>query len=491
MAFFTAQFSKGMNDVIDPALIGDSAASFLLNADIESGKIKSMKSPVLLPQTSPEQFEHYGNNKRSVAKWYERYYWSDNTSNKAPYYGGDKENYLGIPYPDYGNDVVFEKVSDGNHSGDYKYCVTFVNENGWEGAPGSLTEYEKKFTLNSEDMKITVKWSDERISYAKIYRTQKEGADFYCVGEVKRSGESFTDSTDDYTLVGLEMISTLDNYPPPEKGKYLTESGGVFFLAVGSTLYFSVLGNPHGWPPLNFIGFDDVITGITSEFQGVLVFTSNNAYQITGAGDVTTVTKVLLPGNQGCPNYRSISHVSNAPVWLSNDGLCMWNGESVTIISKQVLNTSRLQVSTAVSANDRYYLFLTSGGIIFDHRNGSVFYKTDFSCEYAWYDSDSDVIYMQRGESIYRYGYGEESIFIYRSGHIGVPESQYNYYREVICSIEGDCKVTARIDGSDIFSVSVVSGKHRLKFPYDTVGRYCEIEVSGIGELSELGVVYG
>jgi hypothetical protein len=490
--FFANTFTGGMNEVISPALLDEKTASFLANADIASGKVSSIKMPLSLSQSSPEEFGHYGSRTRSVVKWYERTYWSNNDATMSPYYGGKEENYLGIPFPDYSKNVILEKISDGILSGNFKYCVTFVNVNGWEGAPGSLTEYEKSISLDKQNVKVTVSWSDNRVSYAKIYRTAKEGADFFCIGEIKNSGGTLTDKTDDYTLAGLEPLSTIDNYPPPEQGKFLCESGGVFFLAVGSTLYFSSLGNPHAWPPLNFVGMDDVITGITAEFQGVLVFTVNNTYRIIGADNIETLSKTQLPGNQGCVNSNTIAKVSNAPLWLSNDGICMWNGESVTLISKRAMKTDRLQISCAVSANDCYFLFLRNGAIVFDHRNGGVFYRLNFSCEYAWYDPDLDIMYLQRNDNILQYGAGEYGEYKYVSPLIGLPEAEYTYFREVIICVDGKAEVAASVDDNIVFKATLSNpGKARLKFPFNTVGRTAQISVSGVGTLKEMAVIYG
>ncbi len=490
--YFTAQFTGGMNEVLSPALLDEKTASLLVNANIESGKLSSVTLPKLLPVNTPEDLKHYGKINRSVVKIFERTYWSINDTFTAPYYGGDEEDYLGIPFPDYDNEVVFTPLPEGELSGDFKYCVTYVNKNGWEGAPGDILDYERAVTLEGNFVDITVTWEDPRISYAKIYRTQKEGADFYCVGEVKTSGDTFTDKISDYTLAGLEPLSTVDNYPPPERGRFLSESGNVFFLAVDSTLYFSVQGNPHAWPKLNFVGFDDIITGIVPEFQGVLVFTANKTYRITGAENAATLTKVLLPGQQGCVLYNSVTQISNAPIWLSNDGICLWDGENINVISRRIMNTSHLQVICSASANDCYYLFLKDGAILYDHRNGGIFSKLDFTCDYAWYDGDADALYLQKDDTISIWGEGGLGTYTIKTGYIGIPESQYTFFKEIIISLDGRANVTLINEDKAVFSVALTRpGKHRLKAPYNTLGRYAQVKVSGRGTLKELGVVYG
>lgn len=487
-SFVCNQFSGGMNEVLSPWLLDNKTAVMLENADVDTGKLKGIPGPGVLSVTSAESFGHYGTRNRSVVCWYDRYYWSNNDGTG---YGGSDES-LGVPYP-LRHPVLTKSTSSSGLSGRYKYCWCYVNANGWEGAPcaetGSLWE---EIELSGESVTITAPSSfPSGVSYIKLYRTVDMGADFYCIGDIRKPNGEFVDTLKDTTLLMLEPASSFDNYPPPEGGKYLCESGGVFFLAVGSRLYFSLQGNPHAWPTLNFIGFDDTIRGITAEFQGVLVFTSNHTYRITGADDPETVIKTLIPGDQGCVNYRTIARVSNAPIWLSNDGICLWDGESMTVISHQVMDTHRLQVRYAVSANDCYYLFLLNGTIVFDHKNGDVFRRLSFTCDYAWYDGDSDRIYMERGGKFYEYGAGVIRDFTYISPYIGDSGLAYKQFTELVVSHKGELCITGILDGRESFVLEHVSGcRNRIKLPYPSTGKIFQVKITGPGELSEIAVLY-
>jgi len=483
----------GMNDWIHPDLLDAKSAVLLRDAEIGSGKIAAATMPRELAFTSPEQLGHYGNSSRSVVKWYDRYYWSVNTATQSPYYGGDQEA-LGVPFPLVQPTITPTAPGAGEDglTGSYKYCLCYVNANGWEGAPGSLNEYEVAAELSGEWGKVTPGEAfPDGVAYAKVYRTTAGGADFYCVGEMQPTDEYLLDTVSDDDAVMMEKLASEDNYPPPDKGKFLTESGGVFFLAVGSKLYFSKQGNPHAWPVLNYIGIDDTVTGITPEFQGVLVFTRNNTFRIVGADDVATITKSLIPGNQGCVTYRSISHVSNAPVWLSNDGICLWNGESIAVVSFQVLKTANLQVKYACAANDVYYLFLLNGAIVFDRRNGDVFRKLSYSCDYAWYDADTDRMYLQRGDHILLHGAGEGGRYEYRSPYIGGSLSVMKNYSSMLVECGGAATVDVKLDGKDHFKVQIPrGGRERIKFPHGSIGRFLQVEIVGTGTLNEVAVVY-
>jgi hypothetical protein len=155
------------------------------------------------------------------------------------------------------------------------------------------------------------------------------------------------------------------------------------------------------------------------------------------------------------------------------------------------MNTTRLQVNCAVSANDCYYLFLQNGAIIYDHRNRDIFSKLDFTCNYAWYDGDADALYLQKNDGIFLWGSGEQGTYIYKSGYIGLPESEYTFFKEVIITIDGTANVTLSNEDNAVFSVALKrSGKYRLKAPYNTLGRYAQIKIVGNGTLKEAGCVF-
>lgn len=490
--FKTNEFTGGMNDWLHAGLLKENTASLLVDAKTENGKINAVNLPGDLQVNDPEKYGHYGTRNRSVVKWYGRYYWSENERNAPPYFGGNVEG-LGVPYPEIQPELEAMAPDAGENglSGDYKYCLCFVNDNGWEGAPGSLTEYYTSITLENQKVKVTSPVFPDGISYAKVYRTGNQGADFYCVGRINESGGFLIDNEPDIDLPLLEPMTSTDNYPPPDKGRYLTESGGVFFLAVGDRVYFSVQGNPHAWPTLNFIGIGNAIKGITPEFQGVLVFTENNSYRVTGAESAETITKALIPGNQGCINYRSIAHLVNSPIWLSNDGICVWNGESINIVNTGTLKAERLPLSYAVSANEVYYLFLTDGCIAFDHRQGNIFYRLSFTCDYAWYDENSDRLYLQKGKFLYEFGIGEKSEYKYISPYIGGTDLTIKKFYELLITCSEPFILTVLLEDAVHFTEDIkTGGRKRIKFPFTLTGQYMQLQIQSKGELSEIAVGY-
>lgn len=484
--YHVSNFAGGMNEIIHPGLLTDNQARLLLDADVISGKIQAAKHPLKTIFSSPLDVLHFGNRNRSVVKWYDRYYWSDNV---ALTYSGNAEA-LGVPYPEEMPKIVKEKYEPGL-TGIYKYAITFVNKNGWESAPGTPSNYYIETELAGEYARLTLPVFPKGIEYAKIYRTIAEGAEFLYVGELHDSNGMFIDRMDDITASMQSALNTFDDFPPPKNGRYLTEAGSVFFLAVGSNLYYSQAGNPHAWPKTNFIGMGDVITGICAEFQGVLVFTQNNTCRVIGADTPETITKIGIPGNQGCVNYRSIATLANCPIWLSNDGICIWDGNNISIISMRIMDTHRLPLKCAVSANDVYYLFGDKGTICYDRRNGGIFYRLSETCDYAWYDGNTDRLYIQKEDGIYIFGEGGEKSYTYISPDIGGSDLVYKKIIEVIVNAEGAFTLTVTGDGNSICSIAVNSkGRHRIKMPHATTARNISLKVIGTGGLNEISLLY-
>ena len=543
----TNNFAGGMNDYLHPSLLDTNVAALLKNARIDTGKIVAFPQSQFLRAWDKDDYNNSTYDNRSVVKWYGRHYWSYNGKATAPYYGTDTNNYggpgvewdaetsgegLGIPHCVYVSNEAISGVrplvsvaQEGTENedgllGTYKYCVTLVDWNGFEGAPGSLTSYFKEIEVGSIDgnddehrYKVTISLTGSEIPanvrYAKVYRTINKGADFYFVGVLydQKTGDenpdgltdnswSLTDDMSDSILLMRNPLTTTDYDLPPAGGKYLCENNGVFFLAVGSVLYFSVQDNPHAWPTLNYIGFDDTITGITPEFSGVLVFTQTSAWRVVGAESQETISRTLIPGNQGCVNYESISSVANAPIWVSKDGICLWNGESIDLITHRRLKLESPAIRVAVSAGDCYYLFLNTGVVVYDRRNGGVFYKLSVQLssitDYAWRNELDNKIYLKLGTSVYVMEGEERKLqWTYRSPYIGGTDLLQRVYHQVVVSSSQAARLTVFLEGEEKLSVALPAGRNRVKLPLNFVGRWIQLEVNGQGEFSELAVVYG
>lgn len=573
----TNNFAGGMNDFLHPALLEANTASLLVNACVDDGKIMPIHVPELYDsgkEHTPDDLGDYRYGGRSPVKWYDIPYWSYDKGNAAdgamPSFGtADKTwggpgkpwnkeygNALGVPYVVYdkadeeGRVVPSFTVSDAVSNKDEatggkpyseltagrrRYCITFVNWHGWEGAPGSLTSYEHIVDITVPDTSggggdaaspekrfaVTISLPQgvgdvpvpDNVCYAKVYRTIDNGNDFYLAGYLYkwRNGEepkpelpsgvvdnnwTFTDTLPDSILTMKSPLLEEDmyNYPPKEGGRFLCESGGVFFLAYGSSLRFSRQDNPHAWNPLNQISFEDTIKGIVPDFSGgVIVLSANNAWRVVGAESRETIQRAVIPGNQGCYAAESISSINNAPVWLSNDGICTWDGQKVEVVTFRRLKIDMRgrNVLAAATHDSKYYLLLTDGFVVFDQRSGGIFYKIMTPAEYIWTGDDDDRLYLYRKGCVsYFSGRGSLLDWTYRSPLIGDTELMQRIYSEIIIATSESCSVSVEIDGQERVSLRIPAGKGRFKLPRKCAGRTLQFEVRGHGVLSELGVAF-
>jgi hypothetical protein len=171
--------------------------------------------------------------------------------------------------------------------------------------------------------------------------------------------------------------------------KFLRESNN-FFFAVGtestpdnrysstnkadSYLFISEYNNPRSWPLSGYLEFEDSITGLASYPGELIVWTQNGVYRVTGSR-YDQMRKSKLATTEGLPlnQEKSIALVNRYLVWVSQSGICFYNGESVVNLSRgRIPNFSMSGNSLHASQfNDIYYVLDST----------ETGYSVDFSLE--------------------------------------------------------------------------------------------------------------
>ena len=491
-------FDRGINNFIDPGLIQKNQAQKIENASIAEGNLESLNGLTMLNEIlikNPEDLDHYGVSNRSLVNFLDNDYWSINDAVAAPYYGGFPANYLGVEYPSAPPTVA--PGAAGALTGKYKYAITFLNGEGWESAPGDQAVYWSEVTLSSQQADISIPAFPTGITTCIIYRTIDQGSDFYEVARTSSPSSTYNDNlTDDLLLLG-NPLDTVNDLPPPDGGKYLTEQNNTFFLAVDDRVYFSKQGNPHAWNPLDFVNAPDTVTGLSEEFDGVLAFTFNSTLKITGY-DVLTVSIKLIPSNQGCKNWRTISRLDDVPIWESNDGICAWDGTNVQLVTHEQYNITFTSTHSE-TYNDAYFLFHPNGAVIYDRRTGGTFTElSDFVGssfnEYAWYDGDADKLYLYNGLSgddgrVYEYGTGVPQESNYISPHVDGGLTEKNY-RRIWLRNDSPTGVKFFVEGVEVMDITIQAGERFLYLPAGTAGRYATFELTFTGIVYDAAIEY-
>jgi len=491
MALFDIKtFDGGMNNVREPSVIAKNESQLVENAEVSNGNLVSINgliepSPILWANPSDAGTNKLPN--RSLVSFLANDYWSINDATVAPFYGGDPVDRLGVPFPTALPILALNGV--GNLTGDYNYAVTFVSTDGYESAPGDTGVYFSTITAASNKVDITVDTFPTGVDKCRIYRTEASGADFYLVAEFTTSGGTYTDNLpDDLLLISLPL-TTVNDLPPPDGGKYLTEANNTFFLAVGTRLYYSKQGNPNAWNPLDWVDMGDVITGMEVEFTGIIVFTSNTASRVTGY-DVLTISKELIPSNQGCNDWRTIARLDDVPIWVSNDGVCIWNGSDIQLVThlKYEIDFTPVQ---GITYDDAYYLFHADGAMKFDKRSGGLFTNlgsfvgSAFNI-FAWVDGDADALYLWDGvDKVFQFGVGDPQELTYVSPYINGGTTE-KMYRRVWLRNDSDVDFTFNLEGDALFNTTITAGEKFFYLPAGMSGRYADIEMKTTGVIFDL-----
>jgi hypothetical protein len=139
--------------------------------------------------------------------------------------------------------------------------------------------------------------TDAQVDKIDIYRTVDGGTSYFYLATINNppSGTwSFTDNNADSTLnTDIEAPSPLANNPPPSGISLVVFHIDRMFVAVDNLVYFA--GGPdvtngipeECFPPANAMKFPGKVTAMASSSSGLAVFTSADAFVVTGSSTAT------------------------------------------------------------------------------------------------------------------------------------------------------------------------------------------------------------
>lgn len=367
----------------------------------------------------------------------------------------------------------------------------------------SITGFESAPTQASDDLACVINnvvvtnfatTSDATVDAIRLYRIGGTLKDYYLVDTISKTATTYTDTKTDLQVLDGTLLTSQDLTIPPVGIKFLTEYNAALFGAIDSTLYFSNPGTVDKWVDYNYVNFPEHITGLGVTQNGLLIFSRNKTWILTG-DSLSTYSKYLLNGNQGCISHNTIAYVGNNLLWLGLDGINTSVGGSVEVLSWRKLGKLVLNPKIAKVYDNQYYLFHSTGCIVVDFRDGGVrFYTLDLLVRGAYYSSEYDMLYILKPNDIgmYELDTGNTLTYTYKSGWIadnGV--TSYKTYKNLYIKSIGTNTLKLYVNGDLVNTINLVDGVNSVSFPQThTRGYYVELEFSGQGEIVEVDFNY-
>lgn len=482
------QFDGGLNLRLAPHLINVNEAQIYKNIDNTSVSLKPTKGDTDENQDVYSYMYNFNDRwissaaYRDYQEFQEKLYYSGKTGIPQKSSDGTTFNNLGIAGP---SKPTISIGGVGVLDGTLQYCYTYYNSS--DGTESQPSEFSDSLVVASESVDISVsKSSDPQVSNIKIYRLGGTITEMQLVTTLINDTTVYNDNTADLDILGI-VLSSYNNGQAPANLSYLTEHNAMFFGGVTDKLWFSDIAFVNNWSPFNFIDFDNEIIGMGPVPNGLLVFTTYKTYIVTGTSP-STLSKYLLNANQGCIDHKSIRFVNNTLVWLSTDGICISNGGSISVISRDKLNKEDVPtvIFDSIVYDDVYYLGHSGGLLVADFRFGSAF--KELSTLISGFHIYNDKLYYSYEDKLYSLNTGEEfNSLHYKSPKLSEGQvSNLKTYKSIYVNCIGELNIKIYINSILVITKDIDSSTSEILVPQQKrVGYYIELEVAGKGELLE------
>ncbi len=487
-------FNGGLSTRLAPHLIGVNEAIQYTNIDNEDGTLKPVRQKLDL-DTNLLEFSHWFTTieewvtsavNRDYVEYRNTLYFTEDSS--VPQKTTDNVNFynLGITKPALAPLTATDVA--GVLTGTYQYIITYYNSS--DGAESGVSPLSAELVVASDRIAVTSipVSADPQVDKKRLYRLGGDLTAFTLVTTIDNTDTLYTDNIADTDVEGTLLEATF--YEQALNGlQFLTEHYGILMAAKGDKVYFTPIGVPNAWPSNNFIDFDTNVTGIGKVLNGILVFTLNKTYIITGT-NINSLVKNTLAETQGCKEHKTIKAISKGQLlWVSNDGVCTSTGSNVDVISKPKLGKLNLAVKNAVIHDEVYYLQKSDKTILaLDFRYGAVF--KDLNSDTTRLVVANDVLYGFDNNTLYQmFASPLDEVYIYLSPNFTEGAySERKSYKHFYIRANGAFTISVLVDGVIVSTKSYTGSEtHDLEVPQDSQNGYSiQFLITGTAVISEI-----
>ena len=262
-------------------------------------------------------------------------YWVDGVNAKK--WDGTTVSNMGIATPLTAPTLSFTSGSLSPKVG-YHYVYDYVNSS--TGTTSSASPFSAS-TGPQTSQNIVVggaRCTDTQCDKIDIYRTLDGGAVYYFLARINNPGSgswTYTDSTSDSGLNDLLIAPILGVNNPPAAGmSLLVWFAGRLWGASGNTLYYSTGPDTlngvqeEAWAPGNNYTLPGAITALAATSQGLIIWTIDDAYVLTGDSAANFTVPNLWQKNWGVQNQNCVCQDGDNLFIISSKGLVFNFGAS-------------------------------------------------------------------------------------------------------------------------------------------------------------------
>lgn len=520
---------NGMSPRTDARLLPDNAAVLAVNAKLQTGALKPYKLPAQVSTLSKvgtiKSIYRFGESVVGEANYwfhwttdvnvvkgplsddpYERTYFTGDgvpkmTTNEIATQGGT--NYpmnsytLGLPTPaSAATATVSGTATDATSLPESRvYTYTYVSALGEESAPVGPSN-----TVNvqlGQSVLLTGMSSAPsgayNVTHKRIYRSvQGTGAATYLfVAEIPVANTSFTDSVLAENL-GESLVSLTWDMPPDDMAGLCMMANGIMAGFSGKDICFSEPFIPHAWPTGYRLQSDHKIVGIGAFGTSLFVGTEAFPYIINGV-DPSQMSMVKSPARQACVSKRSIVDMGGGVFYASPDGICLADGNGVTVITKDLMTKDDWQAYVPSSMHcaqidGRYVAYFDTGSrtgsLVLDMTGDTAkLWESDVYYTAAFNEVRSDSLYLATSGSVNKWDAGTSPMSYQWKSKIFVLAKPENFGAAQI--LAGGYPVTMKIyaDGN-LWHTQTVANQYPFPLPSGVKTREWQIEISGNTEVT-------
>ena len=442
---------SGERPLIEPHLLSEDQATFCLDCYLITGGIDPLRGGKLVRSgvSGAKTLYKVDDKIISMAQWtdfvrspvvedsFDRIYFTPRTGGlRKTTYGGLVNNVtgvdlFGIQYPSAAPVATVTSNGNDDQLSSTRFLVTHVSNEGEETGPvfiGNTIDYEDGI----DDVTVSIPTA-ANMQFTRVY--MEIAGEWIIVSELPATQGSVTyapldddlaqSQTFNNSVLGATLLT--ENFAPPVAGliglKGLPNGSLAAFTndgvgQVDGTVHISYPYQPHAWPIDYRFPIKYEIEALEPVPEGLLVLTQGRHSIITGSTP-DVMDEHVLETHHSCLDYRSVVNMGDVVFWSSPDGIAMYGGRQIRIVSKDVFTREQWQSLTPDNmifgiyesriiiypqvSSDMY----GDAGLIYNIERNDVTRISRGQIHALLYDVEDDALFIADGDNLERFNEGE------------------------------------------------------------------------------------